>query len=124
MFEVGDMVKVISSCSNRQKSYMNQVGKIIEVKSVSYKIKFDDGYVILFNKSRVELVTSAVKATGTRALLAPIRTISLNELASSYNGWSSDTKKETKHKEGCCPACGEAGRYINLAPVCSKHGMY
>lgn len=25
---------------------------------------------------------------------------------------------------GGCPICGEIGRFINLAPVCSKHGVY
>jgi hypothetical protein len=26
--------------------------------------------------------------------------------------------------EGGCPVCGEVGDYINLAPVCSTHGVY
>lgn len=35
-----------------------------------------------------------------------------------------ETKPENWKEEGRCPQCGELGRYINLAPTCSKHGVY
>lgn len=27
-------------------------------------------------------------------------------------------------KDGKCPQCGELGKYIGMAPTCSKHGVY
>jgi len=60
------------------------------------------------------------------------KVISLDKLKSEfsikYNGQfiSRDKSDELKNltNEGRCPQCKELGKYIALAPVCSKHGPY
>ena len=121
MFKVGDRIKAVSLSQN--KSYNGMECTVIGIKRGQLIVRFDDGHEINgVLPTKFDPITPAQQNT----VAANQQTSLVDLYKEAYKDWLNPKPKEEpkKKSDGCCPQCGEAGKYINLAPVCSKHGIY
>lgn len=137
-FKVGDLVysdlydgwSILTKHDNKNTGHINR--EIVDFKGTWFY--GEDGFCVVDSSYKLftvdEMTAKGIYPNGSYRSTLPMQNSTFGSMYPSNQELKhkvssfihNDVKPLTK--DGLCPQCGELGKYIALAPVCSKHGPY